>query len=187
MAEMTLEEWIELPEDAEGELVDGRLVEEEVPSFEHETVVAWLMVQLYLAIVPRGGFVFGSEAKYAVAARTGRKPDLAVYRPNPKPKSGGLARTPPDLVVEVISNRARDRRRDRIEKAAEYAAFGVKVYVLVDPEAESFEVFTLTRGRWVRSIARARGIVTLPGVDVELNLDELWTRVAEVRALSRTR
>jgi len=31
MTEMTLEEWADLPEDEEGELVDGRLEEEEMP------------------------------------------------------------------------------------------------------------------------------------------------------------
>ena len=39
---MTLEEWAAMPEDDEGELVDGVLVEEEMPDLTHETVVAWL-------------------------------------------------------------------------------------------------------------------------------------------------
>ena len=185
MAEMTLEEWIELPKDVRGELVDGRLVEEEVPSIEHETVVAWLIYHLYAVLVPRGGFVFGSEVRYAVGARMGRKPDVAAFRPHPRVKPGGLRRTPPDLVAEVITDTARDRRRDRIEKALDYARFGVKMYVLVDPEAESFEAFVLRRGRWVSAISASRGIVLLPLVEVKLDLDELWKRVDVVRALSR--
>ena len=85
--EMSLEEWAALPEDNEGELVDGRLVEEEAPEATHESIVAWLVVALWSWVVPRGGFVFGSELKLAVRARRGRKPDLAVppWRSGPAP------------------------------------------------------------------------------------------------------
>ena len=38
---LTLEEWAELPEDDEGELVNGHLTEEEVPDFVHELIVVW--------------------------------------------------------------------------------------------------------------------------------------------------
>ena len=41
---MTTSEWAELSEDVPGELVDGRLVEEEVPDYAHEVIVAWLIV-----------------------------------------------------------------------------------------------------------------------------------------------
>src|SRR5262245_12909290 len=39
---MTLDEWAELDEDVEGELVDGVLEGEEVANFLHEIVVSWL-------------------------------------------------------------------------------------------------------------------------------------------------
>ena len=37
---MTLEQWADMDEDEPGELVDGALVEEEVPTILHEAVVA---------------------------------------------------------------------------------------------------------------------------------------------------
>ena len=80
-AEMSLAGWAALPEDDEGELVDGQLVEEEVSELNHESIVAWLLVVLWSWAVPRGGFVFGSEIKLAVRPRRGRKPDLSVYLP----------------------------------------------------------------------------------------------------------
>jgi hypothetical protein len=40
---LTVDEWAALPEDEQGELVDGRLEEEEKPSFLHESVIAFLM------------------------------------------------------------------------------------------------------------------------------------------------
>ena len=38
---MTLEEWAAMPEDDEGELVDGVLVEEEMPDLTHETAALY--------------------------------------------------------------------------------------------------------------------------------------------------
>jgi Uma2 family endonuclease len=178
MEEMSLEEWADLPEDEEGELVDGRLVEEEVPSLVHEEVVSWFIQRLRNWAEEKDGFVFGSEAKYAVGAKTGRKPDVAMYLPGRKLGNVNLVRTPPDVILEVISKRARDRRRDRIDKAREYAAFGVRVYVLLDPDARTFEVLELVRKRWVVAVNQSEGRVKLPLCEgLELDLDALWKRL----------
>ena len=66
---MTLEEWAALPEDEPGELVDGELVDEEMPSFVHEVVVAWLIACLRAWARPRGGFVAASGVKRRVSSR----------------------------------------------------------------------------------------------------------------------
>ena len=55
---LTLEQWADLDEDAEGELVDGELVEEETPSVLHEAIAAWLLTVLRLWVHPRGGIAF---------------------------------------------------------------------------------------------------------------------------------
>jgi Uma2 family endonuclease len=178
--EMALEEWAALAEDEAGELVDGLLVEEEVPETAHESIVAWLLVTLWSWAVPRGGFVFGSDLKLAVRPRRGRKPDLSVFLPGaPAPKRGTLVRIPPGIVVEVISSSPRDARRDRIEKPDEYAAFGVRFYWLVDPTARSLEIFELgTDGRYIRARAAVAGAVEVPGcADLSLDLDALWREV----------
>jgi Uma2 family endonuclease len=89
---MTLEQWSELPEDTDGELVDGYLTEEEVPDPAHEATVAWFIVQLGTWLRGRGGFLFGSEARLRVSARRGRKADIVVYLPGsqPPPRRGLL-------------------------------------------------------------------------------------------------
>jgi Uma2 family endonuclease len=54
---MSVEAWAALSEDEPGELVDGHLEEEEVPTWAHELVVSWLIRVLGAWLVPRGGFV----------------------------------------------------------------------------------------------------------------------------------
>lgn len=79
---LTLEEWASLPEEEPGEFVAGSLEAEEVPGLAHESVVAWLIGALRAWLAGRGGFVFGSEAKFAVAPYRGRKADASVYFPD---------------------------------------------------------------------------------------------------------
>ena len=62
--EMSLEEWAAMDEDAEGELVDGILVEEEMPGMSHELTVSWLIQRLGSWLSDRGGFVFGSGGNF---------------------------------------------------------------------------------------------------------------------------
>ena len=42
-APLSLDAWGKLPEDVRGEYVDGRVVEEEMPDYAHELIVAWLL------------------------------------------------------------------------------------------------------------------------------------------------
>ena len=178
--EMSLAEWAALSEDDEGELVDGLLVEEEVPEPEHEVIISWLIGALRLWVIQRGGFVFGSELKLAVRARRGRKPDLSVYLPDgPVPRRRGVVRVPPGIIVEVISASPRDVRRDRIEKPDEYAAFGVSFYWLIDPAARTLEIFELgADGRYARALGASEGTIDVPGcAELRLDLDALWAEV----------
>ena len=95
-------------------------------TFLHELVVMWLARTLGAWARRRQGYVAGSEAKIAVGSRRGRKPDLSLYLRGKAPAlADSLVRIPPHLVVEVISPRPRDARRDRVEKIGDYAGAGI--------------------------------------------------------------
>jgi Uma2 family endonuclease len=180
---LSLEAWAAMDEDEPGELVDGQLVEEEVPEFDHESIVAWLVVMLGGWLLPRGGFVFASEAKFAVAPKCGRKPDVSVFLPGGAvPPRRGVGRVPPDIMVEVISRRPRDVRRDRIDKALDYAAFGVRYYWMIHPAARTLEIYELQpAGGYLRLVAVAGGTIDVPGCpELRLDLDALWASVARL-------
>jgi hypothetical protein len=90
---VTLEEWSGLPEDVPGEFVDGRLVEEEVPDYLHEVLVAWLARELGNWSEQVGAIVGGSEAKFALSPARGRKADLSVYLAGRRPPAPGIVRS----------------------------------------------------------------------------------------------
>lgn len=179
--ELSLDEWFDLPEDQPGELVEGRLEEEEVPDYLHERLVIRLGGILDNWISSRGGLVAGSEAKFAVGARRGRKPDLTVYLPGSRrPPARGLIRVPPDIAIEIVSPTPRDGRRDRVEKTAEYAAFGVAWYWLLDPQLRSLEILQLDpQGRYLHVLGASTGTLEqIPGCEgLTLDLDALWAAI----------
>jgi Uma2 family endonuclease len=179
--DLTLEAWAALPEDEPGELVDGRMEVEEVPTRVHEAVVFWLLYRIGGWAQAHGARVYGSELKLAVAPRRGRKPDINLFFRG-TPRSSGratLQRHPPDLVVEVVSATPADARRDRIDKPDDYARAGVRYYWLVDPELRSFEVWERDdAARYARALAATAGTVSPPGLaGLELDLDDLWREV----------
>src|SRR5262245_24511087 len=179
---MTLEEWANLDDDVEGELVDGILEEEEMATFLHELVVIWMATVLSPWARRRGGFVAGSETKLAVAPRRGRKPDLALFLSRKLPALGdSLVRIAPHLVVEVTSIRPRDIHRDRVDKLGDYARARIRLYVIVDPQLRSLQVYELGRaGRYSVARAAGRGRVRVPACPgLVLDLDALWSQVDE--------
>jgi len=177
---LTLEEWLARGEDDPGEWVDGRLKEEEVPDPIHELAAGWLLTLITNWLKGRDGFVFGSEVKLIVAEGRGRKSDLSVYLPGGSrpPKRGALV-SPPDIVVEVVTPTPRDERRDRVEKMAEYEAFGVRWYWLLDPALGSLEIFERgADGRYAKWVGATGGIIEAPGCQgLIVNLDELWAEL----------
>lgn len=179
---MSVSAWLSLGEDESGELVRGRLVEEEVPDATHEAIVAWLLWTLKTWL-GTDGLVLGSDLKVLVAETTGRKPDLVVYLKGSRlPPRKGPIKEPPDLLVEVVSPSPRDERRDRIEKMAEYAAFGVRYYWLVDAALGSLEIFELFDGRYAKAIGATAGVVSdIPGCpELRLDIDALWSELARL-------
>ncbi len=87
-----------------------------------------------------------------------------------------LGRTPrknekPSIVIEIVSRRRRDRRRDYETKRDEYAAIGVKEYWLFDRFARTLTVFS-GRGKGKPQVIRENQVYQtplLPGFELPLN------------------
>jgi Uma2 family endonuclease len=158
------------------------LQEEEEADSPHEVIVSALLFLLLSWARPRGGQVLASETKYALSRRRGRKPDISVFftRAHKLPRRGAMTH-PPDLMIEVVSPDPRDRRRDRIEKLREYAAFGVAWYWLLDPEARSLEILKLGEdGLYVHALDAFEGTIAAPGCEgLSIDLDALFRELDE--------
>jgi Uma2 family endonuclease len=177
---VTLDEWMALAEDVPGEFVDGRLVEEEVPDYVHEVLVAWLARVLGNWAEQVDAVVGGSDAKFTVSGTRGRKADLTVYLAGRRPPARGVISIPPDIAVEVVSPSPRDERRDRVEKMDEYARFGIRFYWLIDPQHRTIEIYELTGSLvYARRVQANSGVLRdLPGCrDLTLDVDAMWRKM----------
>jgi len=149
-APYTWDDFVALDEDDLRELIDGELVEVEVPGSKHEEIVATLCFFLRSWVeAGHGGRVLASGYKVRISDRRGVMPDVQFYRRDndaPNEQDAGLAVGRPDLVVEVVSRSS--RRYDRVTKLRWYAARGVPEYWIIDPDAPSVLELRLTDGAY---------------------------------------
>lgn len=178
----TWRDFIALDDDDRRELIDGELIEVEVPNEPHEHVAALLIYFLQSWIRPRkAGRLLASGYKIRVGEHRGMMPDLQFYAtdnpaPNPLPAQG-LQGGRPDLAVEIISPGS--RRYDRVIKLNSYAAIGVPEYWIVDPEVATLERLVLNDGGLYITTHALAGDVSFdppsfPGLAIPLG--ELWDK-----------
>ncbi len=176
-------DFIALADDDRRELVDGVLVEVEVPNKWHEWIVGQILFHLTPWATKRDLVVLPSGYKVRITNRRGAIPDVQVltaeaYR---DADPAGLARGRPEIAVEVISPTSRGH--DRVRKLGWYASIGVPEYWIVDPEARSLERCVLDEG--VYSVREtAEGDVTfkpkgLRGLSIPLGA--IWARLPSTR------
>jgi Uma2 family endonuclease len=145
------QDFIDLDDDDRRELIDGELIEVEVPKRIHEHIVAQVIVFLGLWARERdSGRVLGSGYKVRITDKRGVMPDVQFYRKENRAdleQNDGLAKGRPDLVVEIASPSS--RRYDRVKKLRWYAEIGVPEYWVIDPEERTVERLVLegTEGR----------------------------------------
>lgn len=186
---VTWADYIALPDDDRRELIDGVLVEVEVPTNLHEWIVSELLFALKLWTRANGGVVIGSGYKIRISDERAFMPDIQLYRADHRQRfvgqPQGLADGAPDLVVEVISPSS--RRYDRLLKLQGYAAIEVPEYWIVDPQARTIERLRLVEGHYA-FVGGAAGDEVLapdsfPGFEVQLAglwLDDEHTGAAPV-------
>lgn len=129
------------------ELSEGRLVVPPHPTYTHQTALQNLFLALH-ALIERHklGVVRFAPLPVRLWAGKIREPDIFFIAREHVGRIGEQVCGVPDLVVEVTSPAT--RRTDRVEKFAEYAQAGVLEYWIVDPEAQTVEVYELKGGAY---------------------------------------
>lgn len=171
-------DFIALEEDDLRELIDGELVEVEVPGFVHERIVMRLGFFLSTWVRRRGGDLLASGYKVRISDVRGVMPDLQLYRDGNSPggdQDAGLVVGCPDLVVEVVSPKS-SRRYDRVVKLGYYASKKVPEYWIVDPEACTVERLLLTGTLYtIASHAEGDAVFAPPTFKgLRIPLQEIW-------------
>ncbi len=152
------------------EWVDGQVVEMAPAATHHQQLVALLLSVLRI-FVERHGLGEVLPAPYQMKLeRSGREPDLLYVAQAHRDRIRTVYLDgPADLVVEIVSPES--KRRDRVEKRAEYEAARVPEYWLVDPENQTVTICVIgDDGRYQETRPDARGRLRsreLPGMWID--------------------
>jgi Uma2 family endonuclease len=154
------------------ELSEGKLIMPPHPTNTHQQIVGTLYRHFYSFVEAHAlGIVRFAPLPVRLWPDKIREPDILFVSHAHADRIGEQAYGPPDLVVEVTS--ASTRRTDRVEKFVEYARAGIGEYWLVEPEAETIEVFVLEDGAYVLLVKAGPGgkaqSKLLEGFEVEVD------------------
>jgi Uma2 family endonuclease len=182
---MTLQEFWDAEEE-EGyryELARGVLEVTLVPGQPHGMIVCFFyrLFAHYWQEHPGVIHQFGGAAEFRLwmpAMVSGRNPDAAVVVRNTSKDARGYR--PPALAVEVVSEGSEAHDRDYVTKRAEYLAFGLREYWIVDRFARRVTVMIRDGDAWVERVFGdgqvASGLV-LPGFAVPVS--DIWAAAAD--------
>ncbi len=174
----TWDDFVALEEDDLRELIDGELVEVEVPTNDHEHIVLRIGGVLATWIdAGHGGRAVASGYKVRVTNRRGVMPDVQFYRAGNdawREQQQGLVRGRPNLVVEIVSPSS--GRYDRVKKLRWYARLGIPEYWLIDPADRTLERLVLRDGMYAIAESLADDeTFRPPSFDgLEIPLSKLW-------------
>jgi Uma2 family endonuclease len=151
-AQGTWSEWEYLDLDTNHlvELSNGYLEFPPMPTTTHQMIVAYLY-RLLLAFVAAHdlGSVLFAALPVRLWRRKFREPDVVFMRKEHAKRIREQYWNGADLVMEVVSGKGKDRRRDLVKKRAEYARAGIPEYWIVDPREEQITVLRSARKRYV--------------------------------------
>jgi Uma2 family endonuclease len=182
---MTLDEFEEADFDAgyRYELARGVLEVSEMPGELH-AVIVWLLLRLiaefdrtHPGVIHRAGG--GSEYRFRLPVmQSGRHPDVAVTLRNTPRDGRGFRRA--SMAFEVVSKGAESRERDYVTKRAEYLAYGLLEYWIVDPWERMVTVLERDGDVWREQAYRddqlAEGLV-LSGFTIRVS--EIWAAIED--------
>lgn len=126
------------------ELSQGRIEVLPMPTTSHQLLVAQLYGMLLAFAATRDlGTVLFAGVRIRLCPGTMREPDVVFMLKKHADRMGEEYWEGADLVMEVVSGGAKDRRRDLKIKRQEYAQAGIPEYWIVDPRDERITVLHL--------------------------------------------
>jgi len=145
----TEEYYFKLPEtNKKIELSKGRLIITPAPTTKHQEISFRLSFLLGSHVLTKKlGKICYSPLDVKLYEGIIRQPDIAFMSNDHLDRITEKYWGVPDLIVEILSEST--VKEDRIVKFIEYSQAGIPEYWIVDPDAETIEVYTLTKGVYV--------------------------------------
>jgi Uma2 family endonuclease len=170
----------DLPGNMVGEIINGELIATPRPSRKHAVAASVLGAE----ILPPyqfgrgggpGGWVILDEPEISLGSHI-VVPDLAGWRKErfPASEETNWISVAPDWVCEVLSPKTASL--DKVRKMPVYAQHSVGHLWLVDPGAQTLDVFRLELGRWLllASFCQNDKVKAEPFQEIEIELGNLW-------------
>jgi len=175
------QQFLATPDYKVAEIIGGRLITQPRPASRHASATSALGAELYGPFsrgnAGPGGWVILDEPELHLGEDI-LVPDIAGWRRERMPEIPDVAgfELAPDWTCEVLSPST--AALDRVEKLPIYARHQVAHAWLVDPRAQTLEVFKLTAAQWLllgtyRDQVKVRAE---PFDAIELDLSVLWAR-----------
>ncbi len=180
----TYQEYLSRPEDERWEIIDGvayNMVP--APNTRHQGILGNLYFSLRGAMRTHRCRSFIAPTDVVLSEENVVEPDLFIVCDEAKITEKCI-RGAPDVVFEIISPSS--TKKDRLVKRRLYERFGVKEYVLVDPDGRCVERFLLNEpGRYGASeIFDSFQTLTLKSLEgVDIPLGEVFALGTESRGL----
>jgi Uma2 family endonuclease len=175
-AQGTWSEWEYLDLDSNHlvEFSNGCLEFPPMPTTTHQLIVAYLYrLLLAFATAHDLGTVLFAALPVRLWRRKFREPDVVFMRKEHANRIREQYWNGADLVMEVVSGKGKDRRRDLVDKRREYARAGIPEYWIVDPRDERITVLRLARKRYIVHGEFDKGTTAtshlLPGFTVDVS------------------
>jgi Uma2 family endonuclease len=167
-----------IPQEREGdrqELIDGELIVTPAPIPRHQDVSDNLVFVLNLHVRAQNlGKMYAAPIDVRLTPDTVLSPDIIfIFRDRLHIVGPRTVDAAPDLVVEILSPRT--RQRDLRVKRDLYARFGVQEYWIADPDARSLSILTLQRDRFEPAAVGEDGrLASRFFPDLKLDLDQIF-------------
>jgi len=177
----TYSDLLEVPENQVGEIIDGEMVVQPRPAVPHARAASQLMGEVSAPFNRGkggpGGWIILHEPELHLHGDA-LVPDLAGWRRERMPEvpQDAAIELAPDWVCEVLSPSTQGH--DRVKKMGVYARERVAHIWLVDPLAQTLEVYAWSERAWLRiQVAQgAEKVRAAPFDALELELAALWER-----------
>lgn len=132
------------------ELSDGMIEVLPMPKTTHQAIVQYLNGILFSFVTARRlGRILFAPLRVRLWPGTFREPDIVFMLARHSARVAEDFWDGADMVMEVVSGTAEDRRRDLVTKRREYAKAGIDEYWIVDPKEKLITVLKRQGRRYV--------------------------------------